>query len=121
MEVEVTPRLRVFIDYQNAYMRARDAFGDASTEKDFTFGQIFPRRLGVRLRQMAENGGKVRTLDQVRVWVEFAAWRPDVGYASHLRIDGRKTWCHHLRRSDFEMVADSNDYTKPVPGPPPTT
>lgn len=53
-------------------------------------------------------------------WVEFAAWLPDVGYASHLRIDGRKTWCHHLRRADFNMVADSTDYTKPVAGPPPT-
>lgn len=220
-DVAVTPRLRVFIDYQNAYMRARECFGGAATERDFTFGQIFPRRLGVRLRQMAEDGGKVRALDQVRVyrgepdaqrnptgqaacqrqvrfwqaqqsvevftrllnyrptrwengkpvewevrekgidvmlavdmvmgaardeydvailmsadtdlipaaeavidagkWIEFAAWRPDVGYASHLRIDGRKTWCHHLRRADFNIVADPTDYTKPVPGPPPTT
>lgn len=214
-------RLRVFIDYQNAYMRAREAFGDESTKYDYTFGQIYPRRLGVLLRQRAEEAGKLRTLDQVRVyrgepdaqrnptgqaacqrqlrfwsaqqsvevftrplnyratrwannkpvewevrekgidvmlavdmvmgairdeydvailmsadtdllpaaeavidagkWIEFAAWRPDVGYASHLRIDGRRTWCHHLQRKDFERLADPTDYTKPVPGPPPTT
>ena len=213
-------RLRVFIDYQNVYMRAREAFGDESTRYDHTFGQIYPRRLGVLLRQRAEDAGRVRMLDQVRVyrgepdaernptgqaacqrqvrfwqaqqcvevfsrplsyrptrwengrpiewearekgidvmiavdmvmgavrdefdvailvsadtdllpaaeavieagkWIEFAAWRPDVGYASHLRIDSRKTWCHHLHRKDFEMVADPTDYTRTVPDPPPT-
>jgi hypothetical protein len=55
-------RLRVFVDYQNTYMRAREAFGDESTRNDYTFGQIFPRlsprRLGIRLRQMAEDGGQ---------------------------------------------------------------
>lgn len=219
-ELRMTDRMRVFIDYQNTYMRAREAFGDASTRYDFTFGQVYPRRLAVRLRQLAEAAGKPRSLDQVRVyrgepdalrnptgqaacqrqvrfwdaqaavevftrplnyrptrweqgrpvewdvrekgidvmlavdmvagalrdeydvailvsadtdllpaaeavldagkWVEFAAWRPDVGYASHLRIDGKKTWCHHLRRADFEMVSDRTDYTRPVPGVPPT-
>ena len=54
-------------------------------------------------------------------WIEFAAWRPDVGYASHLRIHGRRTWCHHLVHKDFEMVADSTDYTRPVPGTSPTS
>ncbi len=44
-------RLCVFIDYQNTYMRAREVFGSAATRQDFTFGQIFPRRLGVLLRQ----------------------------------------------------------------------
>jgi hypothetical protein len=54
-------------------------------------------------------------------WVEFAAWRPDVGYASHLRIDGRRTWCHDLRRSDFERVGDSTDHTRPLDEAPPAT
>jgi uncharacterized LabA/DUF88 family protein len=54
-------------------------------------------------------------------WLEFAAWRPDVGWSTHLRIDGRQTWCHHLRRADFEAVSDRTDYTQPVPGEPPTT
>ena len=53
-------------------------------------------------------------------WLEFAAWRPDVGLASHLRIPARQTWCHHLRRDDFERVSDRTDYTRPVPGEPPT-
>lgn len=214
-------RLCVFIDYQNTYKRARACFGNATTENDFTFGQIFPRRLGVLLRQRAEEAGKPRELTEVRVyrgepdamrsrvgqaacqrqvrfwraqaavepftrplnyrpikwegavptdwevrekgidvmiavdmvrgaladeydvavlmsadtdllpaaeavleagkWLEFAAWRPDVGYASHLRIDGRQTWCHHLRRDDFERVSDRTDYTRPVPGEPPTS
>lgn len=211
----MTDRLWVFIDYQNTYMRARECFGDPSTAQDFTFGQIYPRRLGVLLRQRAEDAGKVRELKQVRVyrgepdaqrsrtgqaacqrqvrfwgaqeavvpitrplnyrptrwqngapvewevrekgidvliavdlvrgalqdefdvailmsadtdlipaaeavldagkWIEFAAWRPDTGYASHLRIKNRQTWCHHLRRVDFERVSDPTDYTKPVP------
>jgi uncharacterized LabA/DUF88 family protein len=219
--VGVPERLKVFIDYQNTYMRAREVFGDGSTRYDYTFGQIFPRRLGVRLRQLAADADKERRLDQVRVyrgepdsernpvgqaacqrqvrfwqaqtgvesftrplhyrpirwengravewearekgidvmlavdlvmgavrdeydvavlmsadtdllpaaeavidagkWIEFAAWRPDAGYASHLRVAGRPTWCHHLRRGDFELVADRTDYTRPVPGPPPTT
>lgn len=207
-------RLRVFIDYQNVFMRARETFGDASVGHDIAFGQIDPRRLAVRLRQLAEAAGKPRDLDQVRVyrgepdpfrsptgqaacqrqvhvwrteavevftrplnyrpirweqdrpvawdvrekgidvmlavdlvagalrdeydvaismsadtdllpaaeavldagkWVEFAAWRPDVGYASHLRVDGRRTWCHHLRRADFDLVSDRTDDTKPGP------
>jgi uncharacterized LabA/DUF88 family protein len=214
-------RLCVFIDYQNAYMRARDAFGDSSTGNDFTFGQIFPRRLGVLLRQRSEDAGKTRELTEVRVyrgepdaqrspsgqaacqrqvrfwnaqglvraftrsldyratawtdgvptqweirekgidvmiavdlvrgalndeydvailmsadtdllpaaeavvdarkWIEFAAWRPDVGYASHLRLNGQPSWCHHLRRPDFEVLSDPADYTKPIAGAPPTT
>ncbi|MCC5951049.1 MAG: NYN domain-containing protein [Acidimicrobiia bacterium] len=214
-------RLKVFIDYQNAYMRARDAFGDETTRRNFTFGQFNPQRLGIRLRQMAADAGKDRTLDEVRVyrgepdakhnptgqaacqrqvrywsaqpavqvftrpldyrptrwennapaewdvrekgidvmlavdlvvgairneydvailmsadtdllpaaeavigagkWIEFAAWRPDVGYASHLRVQGRRTWCHHLRRRDFEIIADPTDYTKPLPRASPTT
>lgn len=209
---QLSQRMMVFIDYQNVYMRAREVFGDATTKADFTFGQVLPRRLGVRVRQLAEEAGKQRTLDGVRVyrgepdaernpigqaacqrqvhfwssqqgvevftrplnyrairwdggrpvdwevrekgidvmlavdlvmgaardqydvavllsadtdllpaaeavldmgkWVEFAAWRPDTGYASHLRVPGRSTWCHHLRRHDFEMVSDRTDYTR---------
>lgn len=206
--------MKVFIDYQNTYMRAREAFGDATTEHDFTFGQIHPRRLAVHLRQLSAQAGKDRELLEVRIyrgepdakrnprgqaacqrqmeywagqarvvvksrplnyratewedgrpvrwdvhekgidvmlavdmvsgalrdeydvavllsadtdlvpaaeavldagkWLEFAAWRPDVGYASHLRIHGRRTWCHHLHRHDFGLVADSTDYTRPL-------
>jgi uncharacterized LabA/DUF88 family protein len=215
-------RVVVFIDYQNTYMRAREIFGDASTRADFTFGQVFPLRLGVLLRQKSEDAGKNRVLTQVRVyrgepdakrnptgqaacqrqvrfwkaqnavkpftraldyrpiawdhysgkptdwevrekgidvllavdlvkgavaddydvailmsadtdllpaaeavidlgkWIEFAAWRPDQGYASHLRLDGRKSWCHQLRRHDYEMTQDRCDYTRPIPGVPPS-
>lgn len=63
-----TDRMVVFVDYQNTYMRARTAFGDATTDGDFTFGQIFPRRLGVLLRQRAEAAGKPRDLSEVRVY-----------------------------------------------------
>ena len=61
-------RLCVFIDYQNVYMRAREVFGDASTRHDFTFGQIFPQRLGVLLRQRSEDAGYFRELTEVRVY-----------------------------------------------------
>lgn len=52
-------------------------------------------------------------------WLEFAAWIPDTGYAPHLRVKGRQTWCHFLTRRDFELVSDRNDYTRPVAGQPP--
>jgi uncharacterized LabA/DUF88 family protein len=212
-------RVVVFVDYQNAYKRAREVFGDPA-DPDYRFGQLFPRRLGVLLRQRAEDAGKNRELKEVRVyrgepdakrspvgqaacqrqvrfwnaqeavraftrpldyrpilwengkavdwevrekgidvmlavdmvrgayeneydvailmsadtdlipaaeavldigkWIEFAAWRPDQGYASHLRLPNRKSWCHQLGRHDYEMVHDPNDYTKPIAGEPPS-
>jgi uncharacterized LabA/DUF88 family protein len=42
--------------------------------------------------------------------VEVAAWKPDVGYASHLSLPGM--WCHFLDRADYERVADPTDYTQ---------
>ncbi|MEJ5255604.1 MAG: hypothetical protein WHS89_09675 [Acidimicrobiales bacterium] len=33
-------RLRVFVDYQNTYMRAREAFGDESTRNEATSADV---------------------------------------------------------------------------------
>lgn len=207
----------VFIDYQNTYMRAREAFGDPTTEHDYTFGQVFPRRLAVLLRQRAEEKGFDRELVDVRIyrgepdaqrsskgqaacqrqvrfwreqaavtvitrplhyrivgkdsgeprwearekgidvriavdlvrgalndeydvavlfsadsdlvpaaeavldsgkWMEFAAWKADGAHAPHLRVPGRRTWCHFLTRQDFDLVQDRTDYTVPFPEQP---
>jgi hypothetical protein len=59
-------RVAVFVDYQNVYMRAREAFGEP---------RVDPPRLGV---------------------------------------PGRRVWCHHLGRDDFDGVRDDTDYTEPV-------
>jgi len=210
-------RVVVFIDYQNTYMRAREAFGDPNTNA-FTFGQILPRQLGSLLREKGEAVDPNRELTEVRVYrgepdaqrsptgqaacqrqlrfweaqagvtpisrplhyrptawdgygkptawearekgidvrlaidmvmgaardeydvavlvsadtdlvpaveavfemgkrVEVAAWKPDVGWLSRLRVPGRPLWCHMLKRVDFQRVRDDADYTRPVPGP----
>lgn len=48
--------------------------------------------------------------------VEVAAWKPDRGYASRLTLRGM--WCHYLGRTDYQMVADPTDYTRPGVEPP---
>lgn len=40
--------------------------------------------------------------------VEVAAWKPDRGYSSQLRLPG--LWCHYLTRRDYDFVADPTDY-----------
>lgn len=60
-------RLKVFVDYQNTYMRAREAFGDPDLVP-YTFGQILPRRLGVLLRTKGHNIDPDREVVEVRVY-----------------------------------------------------
>lgn len=60
-------RVKVFIDYQNTYMLAREAFGEPRTDA-FTFGQVFPRRLGVMLRMRGDLVDPDRELTEVRVY-----------------------------------------------------
>jgi uncharacterized LabA/DUF88 family protein len=75
-------RVAVFIDYQNTYMRARTAFGDVRLDP-FTFGQVFPRRLAVLLKQKGEEADPTRTLVGVRVYRgEPDAQRSPVGQAA---------------------------------------
>lgn len=42
----MTDRVALFIDYQNVYMRAREAFVDHWPEYDYTIGQVDPVKLG---------------------------------------------------------------------------
>jgi uncharacterized LabA/DUF88 family protein len=41
--------------------------------------------------------------------VEVCAWKAE-GFAKQLRLEGQTLWCHQLARSDYERVADRNDY-----------
>jgi hypothetical protein len=62
-------RVAVFVDYQNTYMRVREAFG--WTDAHFTLGQVFPRRLGVLLTDRGRhgaNGDPSRQLEKVMVF-----------------------------------------------------
>ena len=52
-EVGMAQRLKVFIDYQNTYMRAREVFSTEDSRYDFTFGQIYPRRLATIFHRAA--------------------------------------------------------------------
>lgn len=75
-------RIKVFVDYQNTYMRAREAFGDPKADP-FTFGQVLPRRLGLLLRQRGESVDPARELAEVRVYRgEPDAKRSPVGQAA---------------------------------------
>ncbi len=60
-------RVKVFIDYQNAYSLAREAFGNPDVDI-FTFGQVSPRRLGVLLKTNGEAVDAQRELTEVRVY-----------------------------------------------------
>lgn len=62
-------RVAVFIDYQNTYKRAREAFG--WSDAHYTLGQVFPRRLGVLLTDRGRWGPKgdpTRQLEKVMVF-----------------------------------------------------
>ena len=47
-------RVAVFLDYQNAYHGAREAFGDPSRDAP-TVGHVNPQRLGLLLKQLGED------------------------------------------------------------------
>ena len=70
----IPSRLIVFIDYQNAYMSARETFGHQSSH--YTRGQIDPWALGesiVKLDDQARKDGETSVLHQVRLYFRFAS------------------------------------------------
>lgn len=54
----------MFVDYQNTYMGARRAFGEAG----FTDGQVYPRRLGIAVTQLGREVDASRQLEFVKVF-----------------------------------------------------
>jgi hypothetical protein len=60
-------RVMVFIDHQNAYMRARESFGTSHADP-YTLGQIHPHRLGLLLNARGRAVDGARELVQVRVY-----------------------------------------------------
>lgn len=62
----MTTRVKVFIDYQNVYHRARGAFdlGDAHP----IAGHVRPLRLGLRVKQLGEANDPDRELREVRIY-----------------------------------------------------
>lgn len=71
-------RVVVFIDYQNVYRRAREAFG--LTASPHMAGQVYPRRVGLVLRDM---GVGERELVSVRVYRGMPSSKHDPkGYAA---------------------------------------
>lgn len=59
-------RVAVFVDYQNVYMRAREAF--TSETADHVAGQIDPLRLGLLLTDRGRKVDAARRLEVVRVF-----------------------------------------------------
>jgi hypothetical protein len=59
-------RVAVFVDYQNAYMGAREAFGYPTDPA--TVGQVYPRRLGVLLTDRGRQVDPERDLEYVAVF-----------------------------------------------------
>lgn len=75
-------RVAVFVDYQNTYMRARESFGNPSVDP-YTFGQVFPRRLALLLKDRGRELDPARELVSVRVYRgEPDAKRSPVGQAA---------------------------------------
>lgn len=91
-------RVKVFVDYQNTYMRAREGFGDPHRDP-FTFGQIFPRRLGVLLSVKGEAVDPARQLEEVRVY----RGEPD---AKHSRV-GQAACQRQIRFWDAQAAVTS--------------
>ena len=60
-------RVAVFIDYQNVYHCAREAFGDPMTDPP-TYGHVRPQRLGLLLKQLGEDVDPDRDLCAVTVY-----------------------------------------------------
>lgn len=74
-------RVAVFIDYQNVYAGARDAFG--WRQDHFTLGQVLPRRLGLLLTDRGREVDPDRQLEKVMVFRgEPSAVRSRVGQAA---------------------------------------
>jgi hypothetical protein len=59
-------RVRVFVDYQNVYMGARQTFGHPNDPTQV--GQIHPRRLGILLTERGRAVDPRRELDRVCVF-----------------------------------------------------
>ena len=60
-------RVAVFIDYQNLYHGAREAFGDPKRDPP-TVGHVQPQRLGLLLKQLGEDVDPGRELCAVTVY-----------------------------------------------------
>lgn len=58
-------RVAVFLDYQNVYMGARKAF---DWHGHFTYGQVYPRRLGLLLTKLGHQVDPGRQLEYVKVY-----------------------------------------------------
>jgi hypothetical protein len=131
-------RVAVFVDRQNLYTGARDAFHDDRAPG--RLGMVDPVRLGRRLIQMSHE--RDRELIDVRVYrgrpdpnrdprgyaanrrqqavvglggnrgprAEVAAWTSSRA-APRLRVTQARSWCHYLRVDDYRGMVDPTDYT----------
>ncbi|MDE0665217.1 MAG: NYN domain-containing protein [Acidimicrobiaceae bacterium] len=77
-------RVSVFIDYQNVYHCAREAFGDPQTDPPI-FGHVRPNRLGLLLKQLGEK------VDPARELVAVTVYRGKPGTKSHPRLQSAFT------------------------------
>ena len=72
-------RVAVFIDYQNLYHGAREAFGDPLSDPS-TMGQVMPQRLGLLLTRLGE------AVDLDRKLTEVTVYRGQPGTKSHRNL-----------------------------------
>ena len=76
-------RVVIFVDYQNAYRRARDAFHNHATDPHW-LGQVLPGALGAFI--VGRRGNPERTLRQVRMYRGLPqSNRDQKGYGAALR------------------------------------
>jgi hypothetical protein len=126
----------VFLDWQNVYKRARDAF--CGSQAPHWEGQVNPVKLAQYLAMdgdfavMAARGeydvgilmstdtdlrpALEYVFDQGRAWgkprAEVAAWSAP-GQRRRLSITNGSLYCHWMEKNVYEQVADGTDYSKP--------
>ena len=98
------PRVAVFIDWQNCYRTARDAFGFRGSGID---GNVYPFKLALALARARPNGPK-GTLERLRIYSGRASQQQDSRtYAANRRQFA--AWA--AANPCVEVVARTLDYT----------
>jgi uncharacterized LabA/DUF88 family protein len=99
-------RVVIFVDYQNVYRRARDAFHDHRTDP-FWIGQVNPVSLGNLIVRLS--GESNRSLQQVRMYRGMPnASKDQTGYAAARRqiADWERSPLVHVTSPPFRYPAD---------------
>lgn len=104
-------RVLLFVDYQNAYNLAREAFGDKVNDPP-AVGNIYPQRLGLLVRDLGAKVDPERALEGVRIY------RGEPGAKSHAMTQAafqhqKATWerydCNKIISRPLKYAPETSD------------